>query len=545
MEFKCKICAGSLTIDPKTRIATCDYCGTKQNLPMFGDDSSKILYERGNQYLLHNEYDKAEGIFNQLLSVNPNDAEIYWDLVLCKYGVTYAKDPKTGEYIPTCNRTITESVLKNENYLKAIELSPGEKISLYKKDAEIIDNIQKGILELSRKEKPFDIFISYKETDADGYRTKDSIEAQKLYDKLTELGYKVFFSRITLESKIGEEYEPIIYAALSSSKVMITVCSSSENIQSAWVKNEWSRFLVMRRGNMSKTIIPVYYDMDISELPEEFALLPAQDLKTEDFEQELIRGIKKIIPVPITKKEKLEKQKKIFTAVAAVLLLIAIPTILLIVKSVRDEKKKQEEYHLAEEQKRAEEELIKQKDQEEKERIEAEQSEKMAQYDSAMELFDAGDYDAAKAIFETMSGYEDADVMTEKCLYYEDFLPAMELYYKHEYPKAMWALQNVGDYDEVNEAIEKCERNWRESLAQIAKRLDFTGGESSGSYYINANGTVESFSYDPGDYNVELTVDSNGSVIGKKDIEANNHGKVVSIGANYPGIYALYAFCAG
>ena len=227
MEFKCKICAGSLTIDPKTRIATCDYCGTKQNLPMFGDDSSKILYERGNQYLLHNEYDKAEGIFNQLLSVNPNDAEIYWDLVLCKYGVTYAKDPKTGEYIPTCNRTITESVLKNENYLKAIELSPGEKISLYKKDAEIIDNIQKGILELSRKEKPFDIFISYKETDADGYRTKDSIEAQKLYDKLTELGYKVFFSRITLESKIGEEYEPIIYAALSSSKVMITVCSST------------------------------------------------------------------------------------------------------------------------------------------------------------------------------------------------------------------------------------------------------------------------------------------------------------------------------
>ena len=211
MQYKCKICAGTLTIDTKTRIATCDYCGTKQTLPLFDDDSSKTLYERGNQYLLHNEYDKAEAIFNQLLSVNSSDAEIYWDLVLCKYGVTYAKDPQTGKYIPTCNRTHTDSVFNDANYIKAIELSSEEKSALYKNDAEIIENIQKGILTLSRKEKPFDIFISYKETDENGNRTKDSIAAQNLYEKLTELGYKVFFSRITLESKIGEEYEPYIF----------------------------------------------------------------------------------------------------------------------------------------------------------------------------------------------------------------------------------------------------------------------------------------------------------------------------------------------
>ena len=186
MEYRCKICAGSLSVDSKTRIAVCDYCGTKQTLPLFCDDSSKALYERGNQYLLHNEYDKAEAVFAQLLSVNPNDAEIYWDLVLCKYGVTYAKDPASGKYIPTCNRTRTESVLKDTDYLKALELSQGEKAELYKNDAEMIDNIQKGILLLSRKEKPFDIFISFKDTDSNGIRTKDSIAAQKLYEKLTK-----------------------------------------------------------------------------------------------------------------------------------------------------------------------------------------------------------------------------------------------------------------------------------------------------------------------------------------------------------------------
>ena len=47
------------------------------------------------------------------------------------------------------------------------------------------------------KEKPFDIFISYKETDSNGNRTKDSIEAQKLYEKLTPTNiYKKYFGNI-------------------------------------------------------------------------------------------------------------------------------------------------------------------------------------------------------------------------------------------------------------------------------------------------------------------------------------------------------------
>ena len=235
-------------------IAICEYCGTKQALPLFTDDSERMLYERGNNYLSHSEYDKAENVFNQLLTIKPSAAELYWDLVLCKYGVTYVKDPATGKYIPTCNRTHYTPIFSDENYKKAIELSSGEKRALFEDDAKTIDNIQKGIIAVSKKEKPFDIFISYKETDTNGNRTKDSIEAQKLYEKLTEAGYKVFFSRITLEDKVGTEYEPYIYAALYSSKVMLTICSSKENIDAVWVKNEWSRFLGFRQNDNSKTL---------------------------------------------------------------------------------------------------------------------------------------------------------------------------------------------------------------------------------------------------------------------------------------------------
>ena len=41
----------------------------------------------------------------------------------------------------------------------------------------------------------------------------------------------MFFSRITLESRLGQEYEPIIYAALRSSKVMIDNGTKPEYIE--------------------------------------------------------------------------------------------------------------------------------------------------------------------------------------------------------------------------------------------------------------------------------------------------------------------------
>ena len=134
----------------------------------------------------------------------------------------------------------------------------------------------------------------------------------------------MFFSRITLEDKIGTEYEPYIYAALASSKVMITVSSSKENIEAVWVKNEWSRFLSFMAKDSSKSIIPLYYDMPKTDLPDEFAHLTAYDMHENGFEQELIRGIKKLIPTPVVLKERRKKRNKILkrVGIAAIACLI-------------------------------------------------------------------------------------------------------------------------------------------------------------------------------------------------------------------------------
>lgn len=373
--FKCKMCGGNMTVDRSTGIAVCDYCGTKQTLPQFTDESSELLYNRGNSYLMQNEFDKAENIFNQLLSINPQDAEIYWDLVMCRYGVTFVKDSKSGQYIPTCNRTHYLPIFQDENYKNAIKFSFGYKKEYYQSNAKTIDNIQKGIIAVSKKEKPFDIFISYKETNQDGSRTKDSIEAQKLYEKLTAQGYKVFFSRITLEDKAGTQYEPYIYAAFSSSKVMLTVCSSRENIESAWVKNEWSRFLTLRQKDPSKTLIPLYFDMSKENLPEEFSVLSSQDIKQDDFEQELLRGIKKLIPTPIVLKERKKKRNKILSRIGIVALLGIIIAVICSIPWIM----------------------------------------KLPQYNAAMQLYYDKNYPEATWAFDAMGDYRDSEEMKSKC----------------------------------------------------------------------------------------------------------------------------------
>lgn len=166
---------------------------------------------------------------------------------------------------------------------------------LYKQQAAEIAEIQKGILAISANEKPYDVFICYKETDADGQRTHDSQWAQDIYYGLTEQGYKVFFSRITLEDKLGQQYEPYIFAALNSAKVMVVVGSKPEYFNAVWVKNEWSRYLALMKTDHKRLLIPCYRDMDPYDLPEELSILQSQNMSKIGFMQDLLRGVKKVL----------------------------------------------------------------------------------------------------------------------------------------------------------------------------------------------------------------------------------------------------------
>ena len=293
--FKCKMCGGTIEFNEGDTIGVCDSCGTKQTLPRLDSDRKTNLYDRANHFRRNNEFDKAMSIYENILNEDPTDAEAYWSIVLCRYGIEYVEDPATHRRVPTVNRAQFTSIFDDEDYKSALKNADALQRSIYEDEAKVINEIQKGILEISAKEEPFDVFICYKETDANGRRTPDSVLATDLYHQLTNEGFKVFFSRITLEDKLGQEYEPYIFAALNSANAMVVLGTKPEHFNAVWVKNEWSRYLALIKAGAKKTLIPAYRDMDPYDLPEEFSHLQAQDMSKLGFMQDLIRGIKKII----------------------------------------------------------------------------------------------------------------------------------------------------------------------------------------------------------------------------------------------------------
>ena len=299
--FKCKMCGGALEINNNETVATCEYCGTQQTLPKLDDDRRANLYDRANHFRRNNEFDKAMGIYEQILNEDNTDAEAYWSLVLCRYGIEYVEDPASHKRIPTVNRAQFTSVFDDDNYKSALQYADSYQRAIYEEEAKAINEIQKGILAISQKEEPFDVFICYKETDNSGRRTPDSVLANDLYHQLTQEGFKVFFARITLEDKLGSAYEPYIFAALNSAKVMVVLGTKPEYFNAVWVKNEWSRYLSLIKNGAKKMLIPAYKDMDPYDLPEEFSHLQAQDMSKLGFMQDLIRGIKKIAQVDTPK----------------------------------------------------------------------------------------------------------------------------------------------------------------------------------------------------------------------------------------------------
>ena len=73
-----------------------------------------VLTRRGN------DFDKAAAVYEQIVSLAPNDAEAYWSLVLCRYGIEYVEDPASHKRVPTINRVRFGSILEDADYLSAL-----------------------------------------------------------------------------------------------------------------------------------------------------------------------------------------------------------------------------------------------------------------------------------------------------------------------------------------------------------------------------------------------------------------------------------------
>lgn len=274
----------------------CPACGAFKPEELTNEEMT-LLYIADQKRRLA-DFDEAERAYTDIIEKYPQNPYGYWGRLLSKHGIKYECD-YDGRMIPTCCAPTIESLFTDGDCLRAVDLADYETKQYFKTQAEHIERIREMWIRKASKEKPYDIFICYKDSDLGNgvERTPDSIEAQELYIHLSEQGYRVFFSRESLRDKIGEKYEPYIFNALTTAKVMIVYGKSANYITSTWLKNEWTRYqrMIQKGVKAQNSLIVAYDGFSPSELPSSLSSMQCLDASRRTYYQDLDNAIKVVL----------------------------------------------------------------------------------------------------------------------------------------------------------------------------------------------------------------------------------------------------------
>lgn len=273
----CNICGANYEYrDGKWR---CPACGAYKPEEISNEEGT-LLYNAAQKLRL-SAFDDAEELYRDIVSQYPKNSRGYWGLVLAKYGIKYERD-YDGKMVPSCYAASYESIFGDENYKKALQYADKYNRSYYEAQAKRIEDVRRRWIEIAEREEPYDIFISYKDSDKENGidRTDDSRDAYELYSKLKEKGYRVFYSRESLAGKEGEKFEPYIFNALNTAQAMIVYGTKPEYIESTWVKNEWMRYYkrIKRGEKQENSLILAYKGFNPSKLPKPLCDIQGIDL---------------------------------------------------------------------------------------------------------------------------------------------------------------------------------------------------------------------------------------------------------------------------
>ncbi len=276
--------------------AVCPYCGSRYSYVKPVTEDTATYINRANNYRMRNMFDNAIVEYKTLLmnAELKDNAELYWGLTLSEFGIEYIHDTRDDRYVPTCHRTVSGSIFDNANYKKAIELATDEMKAEYASKASEIDELQRGIKAQAEQVEDYDVFICFKSTD-NRVATEDRYIARRIFDETTKRGFRTFFSEVSLKGRLGSEYEPIIYKALTTAKVMILVATKEEYLNAPFVRNEWSRYIERRKNDPSLKIVPVFRDIDANVLPTREQGVDLSKYPAGGYEIEIADNLEKVL----------------------------------------------------------------------------------------------------------------------------------------------------------------------------------------------------------------------------------------------------------
>lgn len=257
-------------------------------------------FENAERYLEKQSpnFDEAESDFELITEKYPEWSVGYWGLLRAKAGIKLERD-SDGKVVPSCYKSEYEDLRETEEYKKAIELAETPELkSSYQKMAEYIARVAKEWSEEAGR-YDYNVFISFKASnDEDGAETTDSREMQNLYTFLTEKGYKVFFSPVSLGKNgiVGSKSEPYIFNALDKANAFIVYGSKKEYFEAIWVQNEWRRYLrAMEKGHKPKnSLLVVYQGFNPKSLPQGLRDIQAIDYNSKMCYLEILNAVNSI-----------------------------------------------------------------------------------------------------------------------------------------------------------------------------------------------------------------------------------------------------------
>lgn len=298
--IKCCYCGGSNEIpelnDGKLR---CQYCKRWIVLPSPMDQEKQALYELGMQNMSLLRFREAEDCFRQLTEKDPENGDAFWKALLCHYGIVYVRDEATGQDKPTVTLLTETQILNHPYYIQAVKLTADEQMrKSYQEEAARVSRILDTYQKVSAAQKPYDVFISVKQSGEDGKPTKDSYEAGRLARFLESKGLTVFYSRTSLTGMIGQEYEPYIMAALLSARAMIVVASCRAYMEAPWVKNEWRRFRrLMENREPRRLLIPYLLGMSARDIPPDLGAMQCVEGTSLSAHADIYQAVRRVLPM--------------------------------------------------------------------------------------------------------------------------------------------------------------------------------------------------------------------------------------------------------
>lgn len=132
VELKCKSCGANLTVDERSDVFYCDFCGTKlTHEKIYHEISGTVkidgiagvdeMLERASILLKNDRFAQADELYGKILEISPRCAEGYWGKFLCEYMVSN----------PSVFIESAQDITGNSNYQLAVDFAEGEMKKFY------------------------------------------------------------------------------------------------------------------------------------------------------------------------------------------------------------------------------------------------------------------------------------------------------------------------------------------------------------------------------------------------------------------------------